>query len=236
MPGPLDILRQLGLNLPPSEQSQPLQQGENMPGSGPKWIDPAIEGLLGAIGVGPDTRANRFGQLLTAASPIARISRGQRAVLSSNKGLIKPPAVSAIESPNKVVLEELFASNPAAKEAYERAMQSQIGQVMEERAAAQPSKYSRAADAHDALLDLSVADRPRPIPTETGWEIAIPTSRTQRAPMSAQSSLAGPSQGHTSKLSQTPSGFESKFSGTLAKEAAAKPDLRSRLVKKPKSE
>lgn len=69
MPGPLDYLRKIGFKLPPPEQSAPLAPGEDMPGSAPMWFDKPIEAALGAIGVGRDTSANRFGQVLGAAVP-----------------------------------------------------------------------------------------------------------------------------------------------------------------------
>jgi hypothetical protein len=163
------------------------------------------------------------------AGGIKGVTSGMRNVISSNRGLIKPPPSEGFEPIRKVVLDELFSSNPAAREAYEKAMLSQMEQVRAERAAAGAQRYNQNADLHDVLLDLEVG-RPRPIPTETGFETAIPL-KTQGRPISAQPPTIGPSR-PMGLSSQTPSGFESKYSGTLAKEAAARP----RLVKKPKSE
>lgn len=67
---PVSALAKLGFNLPDPAQSQPLQPGEDMPGSGPSWADIPIEATLGALGVGADTRANRGGALLGAAGPV----------------------------------------------------------------------------------------------------------------------------------------------------------------------
>jgi len=91
MSEPLDILRKLGLNLPDPAQSAPLAPGEDMPGSGPKWLDPIVEGGLGLVGLGPNTKANRFGQMVSAGIPVfGAVSRGMGAAREA------PGASSAI--------------------------------------------------------------------------------------------------------------------------------------------
>jgi len=119
MPGPLDALKKLGLNLPPAEQSAPLAPGEDMPGSGPKWLDPIIEGGLGMVGVGADTSANRAGQLVSAALPFAAAARGGLGALRS-----APEALSglsgAIPEAAQTYSAEQVLSHPSAQAMMER--------------------------------------------------------------------------------------------------------------------
>lgn len=72
------------------------------------------------------------------------------------------------------LLREIFAKNPDAQAVYGRAMAAQAPEYLAGKAAEQTSKYAHNANVHDALLDLDVAGRPRPIPTETGFATAIP--------------------------------------------------------------
>lgn len=85
------------------------------------------------------------------------------------------------------LLKEIFARNPGAEAVYGRAMAAQAPEMMEGLNAARSSKYARAANAHDALLDLVHSDRPRLIPTETGFSIPIPISSQEAKPSGATS-------------------------------------------------
>lgn len=199
------------------------------------YLGTGIQGLLGAFGLGdPESQANRGGQLVSAAAPIV-------------SGSVKIPGI----------LREIFAKDPGAQEVYERAMASQLAEVGADRIANRASRYGRAAEAHDALLDLDVADRPRPIPSDTGWEIAIPLQPGRSAPVSGQrgpgpslgtQTIEGPSYVGGRRVGGTPAkpvragaarqaapGFESKFSTATDAEAAVKALKEApRLVKKPK--
>lgn len=113
MAGPLDALRKLGLNIPDPAKSAPLAPGENMPGSGPSWLDPIVEGGLGFVGLGPDTKANRFGQMVAAGIPLfGAASRGISAAREA------PEAVSAMRG--------LRGAAPAAEEAMNPGMKPPV--------------------------------------------------------------------------------------------------------------
>jgi hypothetical protein len=88
---PLDALRKLGLTMPPTQtpltpEEQTAQdvratqiQSQDSPWkqANRKGFDMALEGLLGAIGVGADTQANRGGQVLGAGLPFAAVGKAR---------------------------------------------------------------------------------------------------------------------------------------------------------------
>lgn len=184
MPGPLDYLKQYFTAPGAGTPDQPYAPWQKTLQRG---VEGGTEAIRGLIGAGPDTQSGRFGELLAAGAPMVG-------------GAARLPRI----------LEEVFAANPAARGSYERAMASQLAQMAEEKKAADAARYARAAEAHDALLDLAVADRPRPIPTETGWETAIPLQESPQAPAPSISPKMG-------LAMQTPPGFESKFTNAQSK-------------------
>lgn len=101
MPSPVELLRQLGFNLPDPAQSQPLAPGEDMPGSKPSWLDVPLEAGLGFLGVGADSKANRFGQMAGAAVPaiggLKTALGGLRgaSVAREAAGMARPPLTGA---------------------------------------------------------------------------------------------------------------------------------------------
>src|ERR1700677_1375894 len=71
MPDPITSLKNLISNPAGGTSGGPDFATQDMPGSSVKpFPDYPIEGLLGAIGVGRDTQANRYGQVLGAALPV----------------------------------------------------------------------------------------------------------------------------------------------------------------------
>ena len=123
------------------------------PGPHPEgdWLGTAVQGLLGAIGLGDSSsQANRGGQL--AASVVPLLSSG-----------VKLPRI----------LEEVFAANPAARGAYERMLESQGPEVLAAKRAANEARLDELTRTNQALTNVA-SDSPQMIPTETGHAIAIP--------------------------------------------------------------
>ena len=118
-----------------------------------------LDALKKATGIGPATLELR-GEMPISPGKIA----------SSLRGLM-PRSL-----PDKLpkILQDIFSENPAAQEVFSRYIKASMPEVEGAIKARNTAKYAQSADAHDALLDLVVSERPRLIPTKTGIEIAIP--------------------------------------------------------------
>lgn len=121
---PVDALRAIGFKLPSPDESMPLRPGEDMPGASPKWIDPYLEGLLGATGVGADTKANRAGQMLSTVIPfVGSAVKGAKGLWSASRlpGVTKSlkPSMATPELVGGYSAEQLLA-HPGAGAVMER--------------------------------------------------------------------------------------------------------------------
>lgn len=183
----------------PAQPSDPLlalrkaQTIQPAPPADTQWmrtgLDGAVEGLKGFLGFGNDqSRANLGGQLAGAAMPF----------LGASGALPK-------------LLEDIFAANPAARSAYEQAMASQMMQVGHEREAMRVGQEALQGARGSALQSLE-GGKPVPIPSETGWETAIPIGRGDRAVNALKRTPSGSSYGASKSTSP---GFETKFDTSL---------------------
>ena len=130
-----------------------------------KPFENGMDYLLSTLGV----RGQRPGNLPTAlGAGTAAMLGGPKMPFGSLKG------VGSAEEATSPLLREIFAKNPAAAGIYNKAMQAQLPEVLAGRQANAAARYATQANAHDALLDLEHAGRPRPIPTDTGFATAIP--------------------------------------------------------------
>lgn len=156
---------------------QPTGPDPNQPaGTGDEGITDKLMSLVnGGFGVGPDNRWNRAGALLTAGAPLL--------------GAAKLPRI----------LEELFAAKPEARAIYEAAQKAQqTGLANQDTAAlrrlswlqrlhgipdqvptASPDGLTTLQRANNAMTDLDTAGVARPIPTENGFQIAIPKDQAK---------------------------------------------------------
>lgn len=80
------------------------------------------------------------------------------------------------------LLQEIFAKNPAARGVYEKAMQSQLLEVLENRARAQTVRTAQLETANKAM-ESTLEGTPKIIPTETGHAYAMPKELKTRAPL-----------------------------------------------------
>lgn len=127
----------------------------------PWWADPKGASVMDPLYV---TLARKAAGILGADDPnsqVMNIAGGPLATTVESKGL----------SP---LLKAIFTKSPEAEGVYNKAMASQLPEVLANRQASNAAKYATNARAHDALLDLAVSGRPRPIPTATGFDTAIP--------------------------------------------------------------
>jgi hypothetical protein len=84
-----------------------------MPGSAPNAADPYIEGLLGFLGVGPDTHANRGGQLLNMLSPAILKGLG---LAASGIAVGGGTALPALKAHGADLIEQLLQAKTLEKE------------------------------------------------------------------------------------------------------------------------
>ena len=188
---PLSALSKLGFNLPDPSESAPLEPGEDMPGSGPKALDVPIEALLGALGVGADTPANRGGALLGAAGPVI------------GRNLMGPhPAIRALMD---TLAQEPRAVSPARKFLGERVGSYQVPH----RSLIVPPKgfefppEMQPFTGRDPTLIQAYADRRSGL----GEGLAKDYNRLGNRRSSSKIKFKGYQYG----LDETPGGFESKF-------------------------
>lgn len=128
-----------------------------------KPFEGGMDTLLSALGV----RAQKPGDLATGLG----VAIGTAGMLPKLPfGMLATEGEASL-SP---LLRKLFAENPAAEATYTKAMATQLPEALAARHAAGVSRYATQDKAHDALLDLLHSDRPRPIPTDTGFMTAIP--------------------------------------------------------------
>ena len=176
----------------------------------PDWLQPENASVLDS----PIIRGLRaVGRLIGADEP-----QGQVMGIAGPLGMVaEAPAVRRLPQ----ILENLFAANPAAREAYERAQTAQLTEMAPEVLGGLPARQAEALGGatrtNMALQGLMAGPEnviPRPIPSPTGFETAIPLEAQAPVMVPPSRVMLGP----TGRLRRAASnftapGFESKFSG-----------------------
>jgi hypothetical protein len=108
------------------------------------------------------------------------------------------------------LLEKIFSSNPLAREVYERAMKSQLGQAIAEKYAAKEAKGALISEENGALQKLLAAEGPTTERTSQGlWmtenkpKVYRPQPKTPFKPGIAQDNRINPSLMHVTKFGGT---------------------------------
>lgn len=108
-------------------------------------------------------------KLIGMDNPLAQVSPSKALMPAQGMLDLAPEAAQGAMGKAPGLLEQIFAANPQARAIYERAMTAQLPDAM----AANAAKYSHVPGQNSALQEL-LAGRPKPIPTATGYETAIP--------------------------------------------------------------